>query len=370
MSPKSNWIFPTPQWLLPVLFLMSVSSSVLALPTSVLSNFNQPVLGSLRLTSLQYVAVPFTTDSQFTQLDGVEINATTLLSPGNVFVQIWNIDNVGRPNSAVATLSGPSEPAGLTQYVGTVNLQPDTSYFMVIGVANGAGSIGNAIIATDGNQADTLPPPIYRIGTDFDGDGSIDFVNKCRGTVTASGTGWSCGGIAAVRFFPEFRILAEEPVPTPPLTYSLTSAPLSLDFGLVPDGSTSAPLTAVIENDGNVTQVIGAVSVGTGFALAGDGCSGTTLAPGATCSIDFTFTPVNGGTTAGTAIIPAASDPRSPYGLTLTGESDQPSVVLPPVLSDPKPVPLRFTLLTAFALLGIAALRLKRMRKALRNQSS
>tara|TARA_R110002072_G_scaffold152924_2_gene302572 strand:- start:533 stop:2305 length:1773 start_codon:yes stop_codon:yes gene_type:complete len=581
---KMRHALSLPQLFLVLVFLVSFSSGTLALPTAVLSNFNQPSLGAYDpLSSRTYLAVPFVTDNRFTQLDGAEINAVTLSSPGNMFVQIWDIDYAGRPGNVVATLNGPPEPAGLTQYTGTVNLQPDTSYFLVIGVANGASSAGTAVFTTDRNQADSQPPPIYRIGTDFNGDGAIDFVNKCTGSVSGSATiSWVCGGVSATRFFPEFRILAEIPAPiVPPAppslisnplfldfgtitqgttsaplnatiennggvdqvfgslslasgapfvissdacsgatlapgascvigvtfaatgggqfsdtviiplstdpsspyglqlvgegdnppdqsltttpagldfgvidlgattsvqsirvenngnvdqvlgalsvlgpfaiatdncsgmtltsaatctvditfspvvaglasgelqipatgdvkspygvplsgegstlapSYSLTSTPLFLDFGLVPDGSTSAAQTAVIENDGNVTQVLGAVSVGTGFALASDDCSGSTLAPGSTCSIDVTFSPVHGGVTSGTAIIPATSDPRSPYGLVLTGESDQPGIALPPSIStEPKAVPLRFTLLTALGLILLVAFRHRKM---------
>ena len=153
--------------------------------------------------------------------------------------------------------------------------------------------------------------------------------------------------------------LAGEGNALPPV-YSLTSTPLSLDFGLVADGATSPPQSAILENDGNVAQAIGAISAGAGFAIASDACSGTTLLPGATCMIDLVFSPVHAGITAGTAIIPAAGDPRSPYGLVLTGESDQPGTALPPSASiEPKPVPLRIAFLTALALLAIAAVRLR-----------
>ena len=310
--------------------LLFVCDRSFALPTAVLSNFNQPAQGGyLTLTSLEYFAVPFVSDSQFTQLDGVEINATTLLPPGNVFVQIWDMDAFGQPGNVVGTLSGPTDPAGLSRYSGTIGLVPDTSYFLVIGAGNGAGSIGTALFAVDGNQADSQPPPIYRIGTDFDGDGAINFVNKCQGSATGSGANWVCGGLLATRFFPEFRLLAEVPVPiVPPTPPSLTSSPLFLDFGIVTQGVTSAPLVATIENDGGVDQSLGnlALASGTVFGISSDACSGTTLAVGATCAVGLTFTPNAGGQFSDTLLIPVSTDPGSPYGLPLVGEGDIPPV--------------------------------------------
>ena len=66
-----------------VLLLVGLTSRAFALPMAVLSNFSQLAFGGyLTLTSQQYIAVPFVTDTQFLQLDGVEINAATLLLPG------------------------------------------------------------------------------------------------------------------------------------------------------------------------------------------------------------------------------------------------------------------------------------------------
>ena len=310
-------------------FLTVLACSTRALPTAVLSNVNQPSVGGfLTLTSLGYVAVPFVTDSRFTRLEGVEITAATLLTPGNVFVQIWDVDAFGEPGNVVGTLSGPTDPTGLSQYTGTVDLQPERSYFLVIGIGNGAGTLGTAVFAIDGNGVDSQPSPVYRIGTDFNGDGAINFVNKCLGSTVSSGSvSWTCAGLAATRFFPKFRLLAEEPAPTlPPVPPSLTSTPLFLDFGTVTQGVTSAPLVATIENNGGGDQVLGSIGLVSGarFAVGSDTCSGATLAPGATCTVGVTFTPDSGGQFSDTVIIPVPADPSAPYGLPVVGEGDIP----------------------------------------------
>ena len=57
--------------LMAILFL-GICQSAMALPTSVLGNFGQPTSGVYEpISSLDLVAIPFVTDDQFTQLDGV-----------------------------------------------------------------------------------------------------------------------------------------------------------------------------------------------------------------------------------------------------------------------------------------------------------
>lgn len=309
-----------------------------ALGTQVLSNFNQPSSGTaIRLGVGDVRATPFTTDASFTEFDGVELSAVTLFAPGLFFVEIWDVDAFAQPNSVVAVLSGPSAPSGFARYTGTVSLQPNTSYFLVTGLRNGGSQV--IVDTIDANGTDAAPAPVYQFGTDIDNDGVADLVNACRGTrgsdyVTIS---WACGQPIARRYFSKLRFLAEEPVLPP--SFSLTASPLFVNFGLVPLGGTSAPALVTIENDGTAIQTLGSLTVGARFSLSNDNCSAATLGLGASCTVEVAFTPDHGGWTTGTLIIPAPGDPRSPYGLPLAGESDQPVTVLPP-FTTPYAVPL------------------------------
>ena len=306
------------------LFISCLLTPILtqALGTQVLSNFNQPSQGVReRIGVSSWEAIPFTTDAQYTEFRSVEITAFTVLAPGNVFAEIWSTDAFAQPNAVVQVLAGPSAPSGLETYSANVSLSPNTSYFLVFGARNGAGSLGTLLFAQDNNLADTNPPAIYRMGTDFDGDGNINFVNRCRGSLNGSlNVTWSCGGPIAQRFFPKFRIVAEQAAP--PTNFSLTSNPLSLDFGSVADGAVSAPSPASIRNDGNVAQDIGTLSASARFSITADACSGTTLGVAASCDVSLTFAPNHGGYTSGTLLIPAPNDPVMIYGLPLAGRVD------------------------------------------------
>ncbi len=293
-----------------------------ALGTQVLSNFNQPSIGVRdTIGTRRWVAIPFTTDAQYTEFRSVEITAVTLLAPGNVFAEIWSMDAFAQPGSVVQVLAGPSDPSGVATYTANVSLNPNTSYFLVFGARNGAGSLGTYLFAQNNNLADSNPPAIYRMGTDFDGDGNINFARRCQGTVNGSlNVSWDCAGVRSQRFFTKFRIVAEQA--TPPANFSLTSNPLSLDFGSVADATVSAPLVASITNDGNVAQDIGVLSASARFSITADACSGTTLAVATSCDVSLTFAPDHGGYTTGTLLIPAPNDPVMTYGLPLAGRVD------------------------------------------------
>lgn len=322
---------------LTLLFVILWSVNAMALPTSVLSNLNQPSQGAFfRIGVLDRLAIPFTTDSNFTEFDGVELAASTLFGSGLFFVEIWDVDAFGQPGNVVQVLSGPAAPAGLVTYTSNFSLQPLTSYFIVMGTRNGGSE--TEVYVKDNNLADTTPSPIYVMGTDINADDTVDLVNKCEGSLNGLGdVSWQCAGLSSTLFFPQFRILAEEPAP--PVTYSLTASPLFLDFGIVPVGATSTALEVSIVNDGSATQPLGAFSISSRFNIVTDSCSTTSLAPTGICTVTVSFSPDHGGVTSGTLIIPADDDPRSPYGLVLNGQSDGSVIELPKAGRAAEPVP-------------------------------
>jgi hypothetical protein len=332
---------------LALVFAILCSVNAMALPTSVLSNLNQPSQGAFfRVGVLDRLAIPFTTDSNFTEFNGVELSAYTLYAPGLFFVEIWDVDVFGQPGNVVQVLSGPAAPAGLVTYTSNFSLQALTSYFVVIGTRNGGSE--TRVYVKDNNLADTTPPPIYAMGTDVNGDDVVDLVKKCEGSLSGLGdVSWQCAGPSSTLFFPQFRLLAEEPAP--PVTYSLTASPLFLDFGIVPAGTTSSALAVSIINDGSASQLLGSLSISSRFNIVADSCSTTPLAAAASCIVTISFSPDHGGVTSGTLIIPAdAADSRSPYGLILSGQSDGTIIELPKAGQAVKSVP---TLRTAHLIL-------------------
>lgn len=322
-----------------------------ALDTQVLSNFNQRSSGDYyRLYVRDLMAIPFTTDNTFLEFDAAELPVQTWYGTGGLQLSIWSVNNAHQPDTQIAALSGPSNPTGFARYTGSVTLSANTSYFLVLSVANGGSPI--IVPAIDDSGADSTPSPIWEFGIDTTGNGAADRINRCSGSrandyVTIT---WSCDYPRALVYYPKVRFLAEEA--TPPGTYSLSSSPNPLIFGSTPVGTTSAALTATITNDGSAAQTLGALSLATGsrYSIGTDNCSGQSLTASATCTVDLSFTPDHGGRIGGTLIIPAdASDTRSPYSLPLVGTGEgvtvarsvaSAAVITEPKPSEPVPLPL------------------------------
>ena len=96
----------------------------------------------------------------------------------------------------------------------------------------------------------------------------------------------------------------------------------NIDFGYVPEGTTSSAETITLTNSGNVNLNINNITASTNFGVSDD--CGATLAPQATCTISATFTPPTAGNFSGTITVDDnASD--SPQAVSLTGVGVTPS---------------------------------------------
>jgi phospholipase C len=97
-------------------------------------------------------------------------------------------------------------------------------------------------------------------------------------------------------------------------------SPSSLTFGSQGVGTTSSPQTATLTNKGNETLIVTGVSItGTnpGDFAQTNNC-GSTVAPGASCTINVTFTPAATGTRSASVSV-ADNAPGSPQQVSLTG---------------------------------------------------
>jgi len=127
----------------------------------------------------------------------------------------------------------------------------------------------------------------------------------------------------------------------------------SLDFGNQDVGSTSAPPQQItLTNSGallNITSVVLTGANAADFAISADTCTGASLAPSGSCTIDVTFTPTAGGVRTGTLTI-YDNAPFSPRMVILTGTGIPPNPVplilqpLVPASTPPAPGGLGFTL--------------------------
>lgn len=121
-----------------------------------------------------------------------------------------------------------------------------------------------------------------------------------------------------------FTAVTTESVPSVPLSASgvsgsLSVAPSSLSFGDVQQGASKA-LTATLTNLGAAPVAVGALSstaaASNGFGVTG--CTGQTLAPGATCVLTVTFTPASTGAKSASITVANSGSPAV-VGLNVSG---------------------------------------------------
>jgi hypothetical protein len=131
-------------------------------------------------------------------------------------------------------------------------------------------------------------------------------------------SGASC---AAFGFLP-FTV-ANAPIVTP--------SPLTLSFAAQSVGTTSASKAVTLRNTSSASVSITSIAATGNFAIATKTC-GSSLAAGATCNVNVTFTPsVNGALTGSLAISDSAPD--SPQTISLSGTGNLPLTISPATLA-------------------------------------
>jgi PKD repeat protein len=143
--------------------------------------------------------------------------------------------------------------------------------------------------SSDGTNFTTLSPSAGRVFDPATGNSvGISFtaatVRYVRVNITAN-TGWPAGQLS------EFQIFGGTPGGP---VFGVT--PTSLNFGSVNVGSTSNPQTVVLSNTGTAA---GSVSIAAPAQFAQTNNCGSTLAAGASCNINVTFSPTSAGAKSG-----------------------------------------------------------------------
>jgi centrosomal CEP192-like protein len=110
--------------------------------------------------------------------------------------------------------------------------------------------------------------------------------------------------------------------PPPASSPAVTLTPSSLTFAAQALGTTSAQQSINVANSGNASLFINSAQVKGAnpldFTAVGDGCSGLTLAAGASCTMSIDFKPTNTGTRSATLIV-TDNAPNSPQTASITG---------------------------------------------------
>jgi hypothetical protein len=230
-------------------------------------------------------------------LDLAAANSTTnsiaiALSAGNgVFSSATSL-NTGNGPSALA--SGDWNGDGILDLA--VTNATDSALEVLLG--NGDGTFQAGITSGAGSG------PVSMAAADFNGDGRLDAATADLGLGSLS-------------------VLLQAP--------QVSLSPPGLDFGNQPTGTSSTPQTTTLTNTGTAALAIGSIAVSgaNGPDFSPSNTCGSTLAPGAACTITVTFTPAATGTrTAAVTITDNAAD--SPESVALSGTGTTPAASLMP----------------------------------------
>ncbi len=148
-----------------------------------------------------------------------------------------------------------------------------------------------------------------------------EFINQSlNSVVSGNGTFVAVGGNGAILQ----SNLLQSPLP------QISVAPASMAFGVIQVGNSSPSQILTITNKGAAPLIIGTLALAginpTDFVLSSNACSGATLAPAATCTVNVTFAPAVAGAKSARLEVPS-NDPDSPVvGIVLTGNAAQPPV--------------------------------------------
>lgn len=119
--------------------------------------------------------------------------------------------------------------------------------------------------------------------------------------------------------------------PPPPPTSDITASPSSVDFGSLTPGAAAVSNTVTLTNMGNAPIVINAsfAADSAEFAIqnGNDLCSGQTIQPNDTCTLDIVFTPAPGSHGIKNAILNATAYPgETTVSVAITGVVNNPPV--------------------------------------------
>ena len=239
-------------------------------------------------------------------------------------------------NAQTSTLSATLDGTGLTP--GTLTLTPTALSFPQTATGTNAQPLnvtaqntGGAPLTIGASSIAGADPNDYIVGSG----------NTCKGTLAVNA---SC--TVPVIFNPlntgtrtaQLEIAAN--VSGSPFTVSLTGnavspaqltlSPTALTFPTTAQNSKSAAETITASNGGQQTAQLGSQSVSGDFVLAGTTC-GSTLAPGATCSISIQFAPTATGSRSGVFVLLSSTAPNGQVQATLAGTATAaPQVSLSP----------------------------------------
>ena len=256
-------------------------------------NFNIP--GSLEFNGSAYLAAGDLKGDGNADLAGTAANATS----GAYRASVYFSDGAGQFDSQTFALAAPSWGVAIAPLNGGGSSElalVEGTNTIVTEIYNGSWTAGPSFTANVGSQLTQLAL------ADFNGDGILDMV-----------AGNQSGNMLAI-------LLSAAPF--------AGLSPSSLTFAAQADGTSSASQPVTIGNTGGGSLLIGTIAASGDYSQTNN--CGAILAPGASCTVNVTFTPTAPGTRNGSLTVTDNSNGQanSTQTATLTGTGFIPTPIV------------------------------------------
>jgi HYDIN/CFA65/VesB family protein/centrosomal CEP192-like protein len=223
--------------------------------------------------------------------DGTDSPQTVVLAGTGLGIPIASL--------APASLSFGTQQQGISSGSQTVILSNPGSAALFI---NSVSTTGNFAITSNNCGTSLAPGGSCQLGVSF----TPQSTGTLTGTLTISDNS-STGSMQTV-------ILTGTGLGIP----IASLAPVSLSFGTQQQGISSGSQTVILSNPGSAALSINSVSTTGNFAITSNNC-GTALAPGGSCQIGVSFTPLSTGSLTGTLTVSDNSSTGSTQTVSLSG---------------------------------------------------
>jgi len=282
------------------------------------------------------VTVTFTPTTSGTRTGAVSITSNANNSPTSVSLTGSGIGTntniaLGRPATASSSVNGSLTPNLATDGDANTYWESANNAFpqwiqVDLGTTYSVGKVTLKLPPQSawGTRSQTLQVQTSTNGTSFGtiASGSYQFTSPAnvvnitvpatnaqfvRINVTAN-TGWPAGQVSELEVYPSGG--------APPNSAALSANPSSLSFATQALNTTSGSQAVTVSNTGTASAAISSVAVSGDF-LQTNSC-GTSIAAGASCTVNVSFRPTASGTRTGTLTI-TSSATNSPTTVALTG---------------------------------------------------
>jgi len=315
----------------------TIAAGYSSMEAVIVTNSGNGALAIGQIAANDALAAPFSialdTCSGATLAPGSKCDLMLRFAPASsgLFTDILDIpsSDLDHPETAVGVMGTGTYAVPLPHMVVTDSVAPADDHLLLFGTVNlSTASTRTVTIGNDG----TVNLVIGQIGQANQLIGPFAIADSCSGKSIAPSQ--TC--VFTVEFHPNstgdfsggFDIPSNDPGGSVGVGVAGTGvdllSPARLQFGNVATNQTS-DLAVTVTNNGATDLVVGQIAsldlLAAPFSIVSDGCSGTTLAPAASCQVTVRFAPTADGFYSDTFDVPTSGDVTGDFPVSVSGSS-------------------------------------------------